>query len=540
MYILPKKIYKINIIFISIISAIIAGVASRASATFEQLAVSPKALSLGNAVTAYPMGVMSIHYNPASLSYLKDNERSIGFTYMPIMKKQSKFDQSPEYPGLVTEAVDPVAGSSGTTTSGAVRYPLSGVKNFMGFPNLGISHRTYGSKWTFAFGMYAPYAGGFNHGHSNDPARFGGERAYNQRFVYAAPGLAFQVSDTLSIGFSICLGQSSRGLNQSFRAPNDITAITDIIGQATEGLNIPVLTDLTLPGPWLGGGLPTYGAFADFEMELIDDLDTSYNIGMSWEPFKWLAFGACYQSEAKSKPYGKYTFKYSERFQNFVRWFTLSPVTVMIGSTLNMLMVSTPYQSGTVTLKKAIHPQRSQFGVMFRPFERLRLMCDLNWTNWSAIDKEVYTFDQDIQLLQATTFLGYSLGRRTYVVKRDLKDIWHTSYGLEVKPFHWMSLRAGYEERKSYINDDRLFDLTLPIQDMDIYTFGLGLELNPAWSVDLACAYMKSDTYKIRYKDGILMSSADFFDVNHNPYPGMDYEQKTKAVLFSFGINYAW
>ena len=513
--------------------------AASSRANFEQLAVSAKALSLGNAVTAYPPGVMSIHYNPSGLSMLEDDERSSGFTYMYSIKKRSKFIQDSDYPGILGVGSDPVSGASGASTSGAMNYPVFDNKNFMGFPSFGISHRKPGSKWTFGFGMYAPFAAGLNHGSAADPARFGGERIYSYRFVYAAPGVSYQVSDTLSIGFSLGLGRTARGIKQDLRSPNDIVAITDIIGQATEGLEIPILSELTLPEPWLGGGLPTYGSFAKIEMDLKDDLDTSYNAGLLWQPFKWISFGTCYQSEAKSKPSGEYTFSYSEKFQRFVNWFGRSPVTVTLSTILAMPVEARPAQHGTVTMKNLSTPRRFQSGVMFKPFEMLKFMFDVNWTNWSEIKREVYIFDQDITLFEASQFIGYTLGQRTYVIERDLKDIWNTNYGIEVKPFHWMSLRFGFEERESYVRD-KLFDLTLPIQDMDIYTCGIGLEFDSHWRLDLAGAYMKSDTLKLDYNDDIKMTSSGFFDTLYNHYPGMDYEQKTTGLIFSIGLSYSW
>src|ERR1700754_3104385 len=48
---------------------------ARAALT-ENLAVSPVAMSLGNAVTADPPGLDSIHFNPAGLSKLQHNTRS--------------------------------------------------------------------------------------------------------------------------------------------------------------------------------------------------------------------------------------------------------------------------------------------------------------------------------------------------------------------------------------------------------------------------------------------------------------------------------
>ncbi|TNE74358.1 MAG: aromatic hydrocarbon degradation protein, partial [Gammaproteobacteria bacterium] len=43
----------------------------------QNLTIHPKALALGNAVTADPPGVMAIHYNPAGLTKLDDRQLEV-------------------------------------------------------------------------------------------------------------------------------------------------------------------------------------------------------------------------------------------------------------------------------------------------------------------------------------------------------------------------------------------------------------------------------------------------------------------------------
>lgn len=507
---------------------------------YEQLAVSARASSLGNAVTAYSPGIMSIHYNPAGLTHLSDNEFSFGFMSPLSIKKESKFIAGPSYEGFMMSGKDPVADTSGETTGGAMYFPLlDDTKNMMVVPNLGFSHRNPGSKWTLAVGMYAPFAMGFNHEHSNDPARYGGSRAYNQRIIYAGPAVSCQVSKSFSVGFSIGIGQTACGLKQDLRAPNDIISIIEALGEATDGLEFPVWSEVTLPQPWFGGGMSTYETMAKMKFDIKDDFTTSYNLGFLWEPFRWFSFGACYQSKTKSDPSGDYLFSYSKEFQDYVNWAGSSPLTLSNAAVFNHPYLPLAEQKGTVVMKNYKHPQRAQFGIMLRPFERLRLMCDLNYCNWAAIKRDIYVFDQDIQLFQLATLMGYAGGMDRLIIDRDYKDIWHMGYGLEVQTFKWLVLRFGYEDRESAVRD-RFFDLTNPIQDMKIYSCGMGIKFNPRWSIDLAASYMKSDELRIGYGEGNEINSIEFTDIMHNPYPGLDYEQETEIYLFSMNINYAW
>ena len=63
------------------------------AALFEQLAVSALGGSMGNAVTAYPAGAMSIHYNPAGLADIPgtrfDNGLGIVETYREVSFRQA-------------------------------------------------------------------------------------------------------------------------------------------------------------------------------------------------------------------------------------------------------------------------------------------------------------------------------------------------------------------------------------------------------------------------------------------------------------------
>ncbi|MBW2597005.1 MAG: outer membrane protein transport protein, partial [Deltaproteobacteria bacterium] len=232
----------------------------------DQLAVSTKALSLGNAVTACPPGLMSIHYNPAAgLTLLPDNQLSAGMLYALQMTRTERFSKDPDFEGFMGNNDDPVAGTEGTSTHGFSYLPGVGGQAMLAAPNVGLSHREPGSKWTVAFGSYVPYGVGLSiddyNRDNNNPIRFGGSALYNQRMIYAAPAIAYKVTDTLSVGLSVGVGQAAEAIQgMIMRAPSEMVAMIDELGKATESLEIPVLSELTLPPPWFGGGLRTYEA----------------------------------------------------------------------------------------------------------------------------------------------------------------------------------------------------------------------------------------------------------------------------------------
>src|SRR5882724_5557502 len=79
------------------------------AALTDNLAVSPVAMSLGNAVTADPPGLDSVHFNPAGLSKITQNTRS-DTVFGASLRVSADFHQPAGFDvGGFTE--DPLAGT---------------------------------------------------------------------------------------------------------------------------------------------------------------------------------------------------------------------------------------------------------------------------------------------------------------------------------------------------------------------------------------------------------------------------------------------
>ena len=89
-------------------------------------------------------------------------------------------------------------------------------------------------------------------------------------------------------------------LQLNMRTPNDMVALTGALGEETKGLEIPVVSELTLPPPWFNGGMNPYDTQGSLQMQLEDYITTSYNLGLLWKPYDWFSFGAVYQSESEA------------------------------------------------------------------------------------------------------------------------------------------------------------------------------------------------------------------------------------------------
>lgn len=550
---------------------ILCGSGQSQAALFENLAVCAKGISLANACTAYPMDQMSIHYNPAGLSNIHDGlQLSQGFVTAQFAMR-SRFEADPDFPGWLggihsgepgdefyydfRATADPVHNKSGTTAGVHLYLPMMGPQDMdsVGMPTpfgftlaaapfpFGMSYRKPASPWTFGFGLYAPAMGGY-YREDDDPARYNGRAVSMQHIVYAAPAASYQLTDTLSVGMTMGLGQGATELDTDMRLPNELVAMTKILGITTKGLNIPVISSLTLPPPWFGGGIGPYDDAGNMALSTRDDYTPNYNLGMLWEPRNWLSLGLCYQSEVKMQLQGHYRFTYSEQFQRFVAWSGSSPLMLAISMLLDLPYKSVPYQEGAVNLEGMDLPQRIQAGIMVRPVRRLKLMCDLNWIDYSQTKNYTINFDQDLQTFMVAKFLGHMDGDRKLTLEMNMKDEIHVCLGAEYQLLDWLALRCGWEDRKTSIDMD-YFSLLAPLPDTDYYGVGLGINLKSGLKIDLAAGLLTGE-WSVPNNSSKNLNSTEFIDAVYNPYAGMDVEGAIHATIlaanFSMPFNYLY
>lgn len=519
----------------------------------EQIAIDARAISLANTCTADPPGLMSVHYNPAGLSLLKEGKTfGNGFT-LPIIERTGKFSADTDFSGLMGDTwgpnatynpddplsahggPDPLDGTEGTNSDQRMYIPFYGPVDMLFAANMGIASRKEESKWTFAYANYAPYGGGMAHRDQDDPLRFGCKSVYLQHLIYAAPTASYQVTETLSAGISIGMGQTALGVELDMRNPNELVAMTRSIGDATKDLEIPVVSEQTLPPPWLGGGLGPYEYNTRMNMNLRDDFTPSVNLGLLWKPKYWFSFGITYQSGFTARMTGDYKFEYSEQFQEMINWNASSKMTMQGAGMLDLPIKGVPSQSGTVYAEQEF-PQRVQSGVMFRPHEAVKLLLDVHWANWSAVEQDKFIYDQDIQLFRMAKLMGYIGGNKTLLIDRDMKDTFHWSVGVEYQPIKLITLRAGYEDRPTSTRNN-LFDALYFLPDMEFIGTGVGIHLPKDVHVDLSFGYLFNKSYKVPSNTSRNLNSTEFTDIVYNPYAGLDYEQETAIYLFSFGIT---
>ena len=532
------------------ILSLLALVPHHAHAMFvEQMAISTRAIALGNACTADPPGIMSVHYNPAGLANLPDQAFSQGLSF-PFIFQEISVSPDPNmipfmdgsspnpvgHPNGASEAskVDPLSNTSGT--SGPSMYvPLFNTTiPFLISPTLGISSRRKESKWTFAYATYAPFAVGLTQEGHDNPARFQAKALGQQHLIYAAPALSYRVNRELSLGFTVGMGQTATYATLDMRMPNQMTALTKVLGDATKDLNIPIISQMTLPPPWFGGGVGPYEKVAELSMTMRDDFSPNCNVGLLYEPLDWFSFGITYQSEIKIEQVGDWEVQYSKQFKAMIDWLGEGNILPVTAAMLN-LPTEGGNQSGYVTNNMTL-PQRIQAGVALKPVKYFQFLFDVNWVDWSVLNQDEFIFDRPADFLRFATLLGYTGGQNALVVQRDFKDTISWAAGLEIFPTDWFTLRFGYEWRPTSVQAD-LYDAMYAVPDMHNFGTGFGIKTKNGIVIDVSFAYLLGETVEIPNDGSSNMNAIDFNKPVYNPYAGLDFKEEMSAYIFSINVS---
>jgi len=520
------------------------------STSIEQMMVHSKAISLGNAVTAYPPGLMSIHYNPAGLSHVREGVVfSQGFSLV-YHKTSHLFTPDPDFSlqgDTFPASDDPVANTDSESEDHRLYIPFYGKGDFpvlmMPLP-FGISSRQFASRWTLAYAVYAPYVWG-EETEDNGSARYQKKAAYLQHFIYAAPAVSYQVSNHFSVGLALGVGQSAMGLMTDIRMPNELTAALK-----TYDNNWPSSNYESNFGPF------DHFAELDLEVRSKNEIAPSFNVGFLWEPLSWFAIGCVYQSQVRSDLEGRFQINYSENFQNAMNSIGQNESFIQglinndnfIGQNVEdrtqlarkLSQLNKSGESGSVILDNFSFPERVQIGIKLRPFKKLRLMCDFHWTNWINTKHYKFQFEPNDQstlaVLQLANILGYQLdpeNPNTLIYEKEMNSTWHISFGLEYQLKECLAFRLGYENRTSN-TDDTYFDL-LTMPDIDFYGAGLGIKLKQGVELDLGFGYMVNSGTII--DNGVSQNLNQFQSPIYSPYAGQSCETTFESYFLSLNLT---
>lgn len=556
--------------FIGVLGATVAVTGAHAQVTHNITLGNPKALALGNAVTADPPGIDSIHFNPAGLAKIKGRERQFKFliAHMTLEGEfgaQQAGDLADSYnkaqDSLFTDQngnwtgdqqgkdpcfqnvgsfqvdstqehcfeFDDLQNTSSSTSDATLILPGTGIKSVpvlaVPFGGIAVEDPDYG--WTFATAFYSPQAVGYER-EENDPAAYEGYKVATARLTYFSPSVGLQINDEIALGASIGFSWQGFGVHTKFRAPEQtLQFVQGTVNQLDEEAKQEL--GLSLIGPYENVG--------NLELELEDPLSLSFNLGLLWEPQEWVSFGFVYQSESTSDLEGSYKMTNSDEF--------LATTTSLKGNPLFPILLgglggspdinAEKVEKGDVTMEYKI-PQSMAFGSSVKVFPNLKVNVDLKWIDYSVWDSLDFKFSQNVDFLNVASVIETIAGENDsdpdmLRMPRGYEDAWSFAIGTEYQYDDNTVLRFGYEPRTSVVPDDKV-DFLLPIAAADLYSMGAGYQLDKFSRVDLALGYMVSK-FDADVGESTNANSSKAGDVVYNPYSRLSFEGKTTAILIA-------
>jgi long-subunit fatty acid transport protein len=511
--------------------------AARAGVT-DNLATSPTAMAMGNAVTADPPGIESIHFNPAGLARLTGTHH-IDTVFVASIRNPNKFVSAPDI-DIGGFKNDPINGMSSGPVRQAVALPYIGIPKArlpaVAVPGLGLSYNAPGSNWTFGTLVYLSQAMSVDRTKDpNDPARFDGRLIQLQRLNYLSPTAAYKVSDTLRIGLAVPIAYTNFAINTDFRAPNKLLGT---VGQLQRALcpdgNGTVIDTLTFG--LCGGGpeamVDPFKRAANIDFDMHSSFDPTFNVGILWEPKKWLALGLVYQGGSNTTFRGQYTVHADPMLRGFVHGLNSSLLGPIVGAVTGMPTDIPEYQSGNMTARIPF-PWRVQAGIKLMATDYVQLNADVSYADWNKWSQLTFEFDQSVKLLEMARLFGYSNSRQA-TFKMGFKSVVNYSFGTQINVTKKLSLRAGYEPRKSSIPGNQM-SLLAPLPDTKLKSLGLRYKFDSGAEVNVTGSYVKG-SYNIPARSDCNLNCDDFFNLIYNPYAATTVTGS--LIVRYFGASY--
>ncbi|MEE2731508.1 MAG: outer membrane protein transport protein [Pseudomonadota bacterium] len=519
-------------------SALLAVSQASHSALSENLTIAnPKALALGNAVTADPPGIDSIHFNPAGLARVHGREGlfKLALAHFNLQADFGSYSDraQAEIDKWALGETDPVENSHSESDTIMLKIPFVDGRQewplpMMIVPTGGAAFRPEGKDYTLGTAAFAPLAAGYLRD-DDDPGRFMGKEMALTRITYFSPTIGFQLNDEWSVG---------AGIHFSYAG---ISAYTDLrVANLILGVVNTALDQLDDQTNCLGGAFTFCGESLnpfDFAVGLEVDVETPMSVnavfGALWEPTPWFTWGFVYQTEASQRMTGSYRMTYSEDWQAIFSKINdeLGPVSGLLG-----LPVGLPEQTGDATINLK-YPAHFSTGVSVQVLPRWKVNVDAKWTDWGVWDglKIEYDQKQEFNGIAAGLAPEYATDD-TLIIPRHYESTWNLAFGVEHQYSDRLTLRFGWEPRKSSIPDDKQ-GLLLPFGDANLYSFGFGYDWREGKHFDFAFGYLRAEA-DIPANSSTNSNSEATSDILYNPYAGLDIETSVDAILIE--ASYTW
>ncbi|MES2130212.1 MAG: outer membrane protein transport protein [Pseudomonadota bacterium] len=505
----------------------------------DNLVTSPVAMALGNAVTADPPGIESIHFNPAGLARMTGTNH-IDSVFGASIRAHTSFKTEPDI-DIGGFKDDPLNNTSTGPTRQAMALPFIGIPKArlpaVVVPGLGMSYNAAGSPFTFGTMVYLSQAMSLDRTKDpNDPARFDGRLIQLQRLVYLSPAMGYKISDTLRVGVSVPIAYANFAINTDFRAPNKLLGT---VGSLQKGVcpdgNGNIIDNLTfgLCGGGKEGMIDPFKKAANIDFDMRSTFDPTVNIGILWEPKKWFALGAVYQGGTTTTYTGRYAFQTDPMLRQFVKGLNSSLLGPIVGGVTGLPQEIPELQVGNMTAAIPF-PFRVQVGAKLMLTDYLQFNVDAGYSDWKKWSALTFKFDESIKLLELARLFGYANSREA-TFQMGFRSVVNFGFGAQLHLNKHLTLRAGYEPRKSSIPADKISLLT-PLPDTRLKSLGARYRLDNGAEFNVTASYLKG-TYAVPARTDCNLNCDGFFNVIYNPYAATNI--RGDLIVRYFGFTYA-
>lgn len=497
----------------------------------------PKALALGNAVTADPPGVDSIHFNPAGLARVHGREGLFKLTaaYFNLQADFGEYHPDAQQQidvWLDPDEVDSVENSHSETDTIMLKIPFVDGRQewplaMMIVPTGGAAFRPAGTEYTLGTAAFAPLAAGYLRD-DDDPGRFMGKEMALTRITYFSPSIGLKLNDEWSVGAGIHFSYQGISAYTDLRIVHPllpiVTELLEDVGQGVDCLNLTVCDYEINP----------FEQSVTLEVDVETPLSVTGVFGALWEPTPWFTWGIVYHTEAMNRMKGSYRMTYSEDWTNlFGALYTeLAPLPGFLG-----LPVGYSEQEGDASIDLKT-PAHFATGISVKILPKWKVNIDAKWTDWDVWEGLKIEFDKKQEFTGVAAALSPEYATSdTLTIPRHYESSWNFAFGVEHQYSDRLTLRAGWEPRPSSIPDDKQ-GVLLPFGDANLYSVGFGYDWQKDKHFDFALGYLKAEA-DIPAGSSTNANSMDVYNnILYNPYSGLDVKTSVDAILIEG--SYTW
>lgn len=510
-----------------------------------------KAAGMAYSVTADPPGVDSVFYNPAGLARVRRREAQINLLYIDpdyavdIGSHSQALDDCVDgvtCPGNLSDDIfyDEAENSESSTHAIVAVLPQGGLTDLpIGLLPFGGIAVPISSNITFGTSVFSTTTAGYQRD-DDDPGRFFAKQLALTRFVYFSPTVGVKLNDNLSVGFGISLSYFGIGLDMPMRLPHAATAI---VGEFQDQLGcFDDSGETGLPISLCGGLLGPYSELINLSLEVDETMSVTYQLGVLWDITPWFSWGMSYQSGITDHLRGEAQIEYSDNWQGFFSDLTSAGASNLVTS---LIPSGTHSRETSDVIVDMTLPAYFSTGISLQLTPSVKINLDAKMSTWGDTETLDVTFENpDLELMTLIGTLDQLLALETATsdsisVPLYFEDTWSWSMGIEYAYSDRLTLRTGYEDRRTSIPNDRQTVL-VPLSDIDVYAVGFSYVIDGISEVDVAFSYYVPKPEHVEAGASANSNSGEVKDIIYNPYAETDFTTRTSVVKMVMSYSYVF